>query len=226
MKTIVVVEIMTKRPSFQNRIAYHATLLAGFATISTIMMLLGDMATRDAIAERRAEDMQASLNQVVLPELYDNQLLENRIRLPHRDKTIDVYRGIREGKISVLAYQVSDYGYAGEIVLMMGVDSKGNILGVRVLSHAETPGLGDKMEIKKSRWITGFNGLSTSNTSPSMWAVKKDDGRFDQFTGATITPRAIIRAVKSGLDFFHLHEEKLTMTTYRDGDDIKTGTGK
>jgi electron transport complex protein RnfG len=82
------------------------------------------------------------------------------------------------------------------------VDRQGTLLGVRVISHSETPGLGDKIETAKSDWILGFSGRSLNDPPPEQWEVKKDGGVFDQFTGATITPRSLIRAVKGGLEFF------------------------
>lgn len=197
-------------PAYQKRISYQAMLLGGFATLSTVLLLLGNISTSDAISSRKAEDLQSSLQQVVRDDLHDNTLLENRVSLTWHDKSIDVYRGTRDGKVTALAFPVSDFGYGGEINLIMAVDAQGTVLGVRALSHAETPGLGDKMEIEKSNWITGFNGHSLQNTTQKQWAVKKDGGEFDQFTGATISPRAVVRAVKSGLDLFEENRDLLT----------------
>ena len=108
-----------------------------------------------------------------------------------------------------MAYEVFGYGYGGEIAVILGVEASGQLLGVRVLSHAETPGLGDKIEEKKSNWILAFTGLSLANPPPAHWAVKKDGGKFDQFSGATISPRAVVRAVKTGLKFFEANKAKL-----------------
>ena len=204
------------RPAYQNRIIYHTGLLGGFATLAAALLVLGNITTLAPIAERQAEDMRASLSQVIQPGIHDNNLLDNQITLQHDDQKIDVYRAVKDGKVTGVAYRVYGYGYAGEIVLMMGIDSNGKILGVRVLSHAETPGLGDKIEAAKDDWIFSFNSLSLSNTPAAMWAVKKDGGRFDQFSGATITPRAVVKAVKSGLDLFHAHKEELTTTIVKD----------
>lgn len=201
---------MADKPGYQKRISYQSALLGGFATLAAALLLMGNIATKDAIAQRQAEDMQASLRQVVREELHNNNLLEDTLNLPYKGQTIEVYRGTRDGKVTSLAYPVSDFGYGGEIHLLMAVDTEGNILGVRVLSHAETPGLGDKIEAEKSHWILDFDGLSLDNTASSDWAVKKDGGRFDQFSGATITPRGVVRAVKSGLDFFAQHKQQLT----------------
>lgn len=200
----------TPRPGFQNRIGYHATLLGGFTILATALLIAGDIATREPISQRRSEDMKASISQVVLPSLYDNDLLKNRVRLLYKNKPIYVYRGTRNNHVTALAYPVTEYGYGGEIVLMMGVDASGSILGVRVLSHTETPGLGDRIEVEKSNWIESFNGLSFAKLAKSLWGVKKDGGHFDQFSGATITPRAVVRAVKSGLDFFRQNKAELT----------------
>ena len=122
---------------------------------------------------------------------------------------ITVYRASMQNKLTGFAYQVTGLGYAGPIEIMLGVDTSGRILGARVISHSETPGLGDKIEIKKHNWIESFNGLSLGAPSPEKWKVKKDGGQFDQFTGATITPRAVINAVRQGLEFFQQHRTEL-----------------
>jgi len=198
-----------KKPAFQNRVAYHATLLGGFATFSAALLIIGNLTTSAPIAARQEEDMRASLSQVILPEMHDNNLLNNRITIQDQDHSVDAYQATKGGKVTGVAYQIYGYGYGGEIVLMMGVDTAGNILGVRVLSHAETPGLGDKIEEAKSKWIFEFDGKSLDNTSDKQWHVKKDGGEFDQFSGATITPRAVVKAVKAGLEFFRTHQAQL-----------------
>ncbi len=101
------------------------------------------------------------------------------------------------------------YLHAGEISLIMGVNNKGEVLGVRVLSHAETPGLGDRIEVEKDDWIFSFNNLSFKKLAKNKWKVKKDGGEFDQFSGATITPRAVVKAIKEGLIMFNQHQHEL-----------------
>jgi len=91
----------------------------------------------------------------------------------------------------------------------MAVDADGRILGVRVLKHSETPGLGDKIEITRHAWITSFDGKSLDDPPPAQWAVRKDGGIYDSFAGATITPRAVVRAVKGGLDYFAAHRRQI-----------------
>ncbi|MDD1651077.1 MAG: RnfABCDGE type electron transport complex subunit G, partial [Methylococcaceae bacterium] len=96
----------------------------------------------------------------------------------------------------------------GPITLMMGIDKSGTVLGVRVVAHAETPGLGDKIEREKSPWVLAFDQRSLTNTPPERWRVKKDGGDFDQFAGATITPRAVVRGVEAGLQLFRKHRSE------------------
>lgn len=93
--------------------------------------------------------------------------------------------------------------------MIVGVNRDGTIAGARVLSHKETPGLGDKVELSKSNWILGFDGRSLQNPQASQWKVKKDGGEFDQFTGATITPRAVVQQIKRVLEFVAAHETEL-----------------
>ncbi|VAX11057.1 Electron transport complex protein RnfG [hydrothermal vent metagenome] len=198
-----------KEPAYKKRISYHGALLAGFATLAASLLVMGNISTRDTIELRLAEDLQASLNQVLPESLHDNNLLNNRISIQHKNHEVIAYQGIKNNQTSAVAYGISGQGYAGEINLIMAVNSKGEILGVRVLSHAETPGLGDKIEAEKDDWIFSFNGLSLSQLSEDQWKVKKDGGKFDQFSGATITPRAVVKAVKQGLNLFSLHRAEL-----------------
>ena len=104
---------------------------------------------------------------------------------------------------------VAPEGYSGRIDLLVGIYADGSVAGVRAVSHRETPGLGDKVEIGKSQWVLEFNGKSLSMPVPENWAVKKDGGNFDQFTGATITPRAVVKAVYQSLEYFADHRSIL-----------------
>jgi electron transport complex protein RnfG len=107
-------------------------------------------------------------------------------------------------------FKVAERGYAGDIQVLMAVDMDGRTLGVRILKHSETPGLGDKIEVKKDDWVLDFNGKSLAEPAPEKWGVRKDNGVFDQFAGATITPRAVVKAVKGGLEFFAAHRADIT----------------
>lgn len=202
-------------PSYRNRVGYHAGLLWAMAALCSAALAMGYKATYLDIKQRLREDMQASLQQVIPSNLYDNDILVNKLEITVDPKvmagksSIHIYRGSKNNKITALAYQVTGIGYAGPIEVMLGVDTNGKILGTRVISHTETPGLGDKIEIKRDNWIESFTGLSLGNPPVSKWKVKKDGGQFDQFTGATITPRAVVRAVKQGLEFFQQHKPEL-----------------
>jgi electron transport complex protein RnfG len=202
-------------PAYRKRIGYQAMLLGGMATLASALLVLGDLETRDDIALRQAEDLKASLSQVLPEALHDNDLLSDVVTLAAESaegKPVKVYRAHLDNRVSAVAFEVSANGYAGPITSIMGVDADGKVLGVRVLAHAETPGLGDKIEATRDDWIFSFNGNSLQNTSASQWHVKKDGGKFDQFTGATITPRAVVRSVYQGLQLFERHRKQLLST--------------
>ena len=197
-------------PKYRKRVGYQAVLLGGFSTLATALLVAGNIATKEDILERQKEDLLRSLNQVIPAEHYDSDLLQQPLSMQDaKGRALTVYRGLEGMRINALAWEVVGQGYAGEIRLILGINAKGEILGVRVLSHAETPGLGDKIEIEKDDWILSFNDLSLESTSAKAWHVKKDGGRFDQFSGATITPRAVVEAVHSGLSFFDEHKDEL-----------------
>ncbi len=196
--------------TYRNRLSYHATVLGGMALLAGTVLVLGEISTLEIIAERLAEDMRASLQQVIPAQRFDNDILQDVVSVTNdAGEPVDVYIGTHSGRISALAFQVSSQGYAGDINIMIGLDASGNILGVRVISHSETPGLGDKIELDKSDWVLSFNGLSLDNTPQEQWGVKKDNGRFDQFTGATITPRTVVREIHEGLEFFNHHKNDI-----------------
>lgn len=191
-------------PSFRQRIGYHSGLLGGMAMIISILLIVGHGMTHKDIELRLQEDRIASLNEVLPPALYDNNPLEQTMLIEKNpfNGSSTMFIATMNGQFSGAAFEVVGSGYSGDIVLLLGVDSEGTVTGVRTLSHAETPGLGDKIEIKKHAWITSFDGKSLINQSPEQWQVKKDGGEYDQFTGATITPRAVVTAVYQGLQLY------------------------
>lgn len=210
-------------PSFRKRIGYHAGLLSGFSTLAAVLLMVGNVATSDVIEQRKREDMLLSLSQVMPASLHDNDLLANTVvvddsnETTHEKTQTTVYRALQNKHVSGVAFQITGNGYAGPIELIMAMDANGELLGVRVLAHAETPGLGDKIEAEKTDWILRFKGLSLGNPPESKWLVKKDGGIFDQFSGATITPRGVVLAIKTGLEFFRNHKTLLLMPP-ADGD--------
>lgn len=203
-------------PSYRQRVGYQAGLLGGFTLIAAALLVMGDLATHEAIALRKAEDLTASLAQVIPPALHDNDLLADVMTLTDGDgKPLSVYRAAQGSTVSALAYKVVGQGYAGPIEVLLGVDAKGRILGARVLAHTETPGLGDKIELNRDDWILAFNGRTLGDPPPERWAVKKDGGDFDQFSGATITPRAVVAAIREGLELFDRQRDSLTAAIAR-----------
>jgi len=199
-----------KITKFRKSVIFQAILLGLFTLGASSMLGTGDLQTRDDIKLRAEEDLKASIGQVVSDKLHDNDLLKNTLAIDGADgKAITIYQATKAGTVTALAYSVDGHGYGGKFKIIMAVTPKGKILGVRILSHAETPGLGDKIEIEKDKWILDFNGLSMGAPPAAQWRVKKDGGQFDQFSGATITPRAVVKAVKAGLDFFENQKSKL-----------------
>jgi electron transport complex protein RnfG len=180
---------------------YPGAVLGGIGLLTSGALALADRATSADIKAAQEADMKASLTQV-LPGRYDNDLLKDTVSLPGPDGEVVVYRARKAGKVVAVVFQVQARGYAGPVVSMMGVDSDGKVLGVRVIKHSETPGLGDKVEPAKSGWIHSFEGRFLGEPPADKFAVKKDGGVFDQFAGATITPRAVVKSVKGGLAFF------------------------
>ncbi len=194
--------------ALRDKLGYQGALLGIAALITSAALALAASATGPEIAAAEARDLQQSLAQV-LPGKFDNDLLKDTVVLPGPEGEITVYRARRAGHVEAVVFQVVGYGYAGRIVCMLGVDKNGRILGVRVIKHAETPGLGDKIEPAKADWIHRFEGKFLGDPPPDKFAVKKDGGVFDQFAGATITPRAVVKAVKGGLEFFGREKARL-----------------
>ena len=197
------------------QLRYQTGILGGFALAAALLLGLVDLATRAQIQLRLQEDLKASLADVVPAELYDNDLLLDTKSISAFDAGLGstdvlVYRARKQGRVTAVSFKfIAPDGYAGPISLVIGINREGDILGVRVISHLETPGLGDKIEISKSNWVLSFNGKSLNNLTLEQWAVKKDGGVFDQFAGATITPRKVVQAIYRGLEFYRVHQPEL-----------------
>lgn len=189
-------------------ITRNSVLLGLFAICTTLLITGTFLSTKDTIAAEKRKAEEKALLEIVPRERHDNSMLDDTLVVgPDAEglglldeKTIYI---ARKGDVAVTAILpvVAPDGYTGEIELIVGVNADGTIAGVRTLSHRETPGLGDKVDLKKDDWILGFNGRSLDNPQKSGWAVKKDKGVFDQFTGATITPRAVVGAVARALQY-------------------------
>jgi len=186
-----------------------------FAVVCAAVIATTQVTTVDRIAQNEREQKAKALYEIVPRSSIDNDLLEDTVEIVaptlqgHSDP-VTVYRARKNGVVtSVILPLVAPDGYSGIITLIAGINADGSVAGVRVLTHKETPGLGDKVDTKKSDWVYSFNGLSKQGSSDSRWAVKRDGGEFDQFTGATITPRAIVGAVSRALDYFAEHRTEL-----------------
>ena len=197
------------------KLEFQTGILAGFALLASVLLGVTNCSTEDTIQQRLDEDLIKSLEEVVPAALHDNDMLQDTLTIPSADFNIGanettVYLAKKSGKVTAVCFKfIAPDGYSGAINMIMGVDRDGNILGVRVLSHKETPGLGDKIEVAKSDWILSFVGRSLDNLTPAQWAVKKDGGVFDQFAGATITPRKSVQAIHRGLQLFKAHQAQL-----------------
>ncbi len=194
----------------QQRMMIHGVILGVFCLGFGLLLAATDQLTVKDIAARAMEDRLNSLSQVIPESIHDNNLVTDAIAMKDgQGNEITVYRATKGGKVTGLAYEIFGSGYAGKMKLMLGVDMQGKVLGVRVLAHKETPGLGDKIETKKGDWILRFTGLSIGNPPVDKWKVKKDGGQFDQFAGATITPRGVVRAIREGLEFFAANKAQM-----------------
>jgi len=179
-----------------------------FTVIGTAILAFTFLLTHERIAITEDEARLKLINEVAPAAMYDNDLLKDSLSIPPSellgtDETGTAYRGRLHGQPSVVILQaVAPDGYGGKISLIIGITQSGNISGVRVVSHKETPGLGDYIEIAKNKWITLFDGASHQQMPDQAWKVKKDGGQFDYMAGATITPRAVIKAVNKALHYF------------------------
>ncbi|GAA6152008.1 electron transport complex subunit RsxG [Pseudoteredinibacter isoporae] len=198
--------------SLGNSISRNAIILGTFALLTAAVLAGTQLLTKDRIAAAQRKAAEQALLEIIssLPDKHDNDMLAESLEIPTSLQEKLFWRDSEKVHVAkrgdkVLAYLVpatAPDGYSGDIKILMGITPEGTVSGVRVLAHKETPGLGDKVELKKSDWILSFTGRSLTPQNESDWAVKKDGGDFDQFTGATITPRAVIKQVKTSVQAF------------------------
>lgn len=181
-------------------------ILGAFAVLGVGLVSATYEATKERIAYNERLSLLRKLQAIVPADTVDNDMITDRIIMHNPEllgsDSTHVYRGRKDGApvAAVLTTIVPD-GYSGPIKLLVAVRKDGGLGGVRVVSHKETPGLGDKIEEERSDWIYGFKDKSLENPPLDQWKVKRDGGHFDQFTGATITPRSIVNSVKNVLLF-------------------------
>ncbi|OEF26844.1 electron transport complex subunit RsxG [Vibrio rumoiensis] len=197
-----------------NAMKKNGGILAIFAVASTALVALTNWVTQDTILEQQQLDLQKTLNQVIPKSMHDNQLYASCMLLPSQTTVtpnpMPAYLATKEGKPTAIAIETyAPDGYNGAIKIIVGLDMNGIITSSRVLAHNETPGLGDKIETRKTKWIFSFDNKTVTDDNQSEWAVRKDGGQFDQFTGATITPRAVVKAIKNTVVYFKENKETI-----------------
>lgn len=191
-----------------------AVLVAASVVAVGLVAIVHDLAEPRIEASRQAQRL-AQLTAVLGNVAYDNDPLTDTLavrdpELLGTDETLTAHRVRLGGRtLAVLLGAVAPDGYSGAIRLLIAVGADGRVLGVRVLEHRETPGLGDFIEARRSDWIHRFAGRSLADPPPAGWQVRKDGGEFDQFTGATVTPRAVVGAVRDALTYFERHRTEL-----------------
>lgn len=199
-----------------NSSGLHAiVLVAAIAIGAAALISASHEISSERIERNEAERIIRALQDVLGPSRYDNDLIASQVWATDPDLlgTVDpvrVYLATRNGApVAAIFAAVAPRGYSGTINLLVGIDALGVVQGVRVTSHRETPGLGDRIDIAVSDWITGFDGTSLGSPPPAQWAVASDGGQFDAFTGATVTPRAVVQAVRDALIYLNENQEQL-----------------
>ncbi|MDN3609428.1 electron transport complex subunit RsxG [Vibrio ostreicida] len=189
-----------------NVIRKNGVVLALFACASTGVVALTQYLTKDQIQRQEQAQLLSVLNQVIPKDMHNNNLYQSCTLVSDpalgTDMPVPVYMASLDGQPTAMAIEsVAPDGYSGAIKIIVGIKQDGTILGSRVLNHQETPGLGDKIDLRITDWILSFSGKTVTPDNLSSWKVRKDGGQFDQFTGATITPRAVVKAVRNTVQF-------------------------
>jgi len=200
-----------------SSISKNSVLLGAFALATTALLAISADLTKDRIAKAEHEAQQKALFEIVPRSRHTNDMLSETIKVPE-----DAWAGLglksggeiyvarhADETIAVIIPAIAPDGYSGDIRMIVGINADGSIAGVRILDHHETPGLGDKIELKKTPWVLNFDNKSANAPQLPQWKVKKDGGNFDQFAGATITPRAVVNQVRRVLEFADAHRDEL-----------------
>jgi len=200
---------------FYQSISKNSLILSIFALLTAALIAFTQLSTKSFVDKNIQHALEKALFELIPAATHDNEMLEDKILLPqgilsNRKKRFAYFAFKNKQPLAIVLPATAPDGYGGEIQLIVGIYFNGEIAGVRVVPpHNETPGLGDAIETKKSNWILNFNHKSLSNTPEKNWQVKKDGGDFEQMTGATITPRTIVKAVYKSLIYFDENKEQL-----------------
>lgn len=200
----------------RNSIVRSSLLLALVALCTTALVAGTYQLSRKPIARQARLAQEQALLDIIPRSRHDNALLDDTLIVG----PADAYLGLGEERLIYIARQhgavsaviipvIAPDGFSGDIELRVGVNRDGSVAAVRVMAHDETPGLGDRIELEHSDWLLDFNGRSLRDPAVDQWAVRKDNGEFDQFTGATITPRAVVAAIARALQFAQANRAKL-----------------
>ncbi len=194
----------------------NARILALFAIACTAIVGVVNVLTEDRIEIQHQKYLLNTLNEIIAPDTYNNELYLDCVLFTDENNNEQKAYLARLNSVPVAAAltAIAPDGYNGNIELLVAVQNDKTVSGVRVLAHNETPGLGDKVELRKSNWITSFNGKSVEDENDSRWNVAKDGGMFDQFTGATITPRAVVKTVTRTALYFEKNKAALFSSTH------------
>ncbi|MEZ8244254.1 electron transport complex subunit RsxG [Vibrio splendidus] len=197
-----------------NAIKKNGLVLAIFACASTGLVAVTHYLTKDQIKQQEQAQLLSVLNQVIPHDLHDNELFSACTLVQAEElgteQAMPAYIATLNGEPSAIAIEaIAPDGYNGAIKVIVGMKIDGTILGTRVLSHRETPGLGDKIDLRVSDWILSFAGKQVTQSNLDRWKVRKDGGDFDQFTGATITPRAVVKSVKQAVQYVNQNNQAL-----------------
>ncbi len=201
---------MAERSALKNGMT-----LAGIAAVCTSLVALTWQLTAERIEINRTAWLERSLTPALAGLFFDGSVTESMLTIPTPhdlpgNEAAIVYRVYAEQEpVAALFVVTARDGYAGPIRLLIGISMDSTITGVRVLEHRETPGLGDRVEMSKSDWVLQFDGRSLSDPNIAGWAIREDGGEFDQLSGASVTPRAIVKAVKQTLVYFEDNADKL-----------------
>ncbi len=204
--------------SLASNMSKTGVALAIFALVCTALLAVTNEVTKDRIAEEERLFTLNTLSEMVTTDSYDNDLVADSFFLIApaylgNDDPKTVYRARKNDEpVAAIISTTAPDGYSGNIDMLVAININGELMGVRVVKHKETPGLGDGIDIQRNDWITDFDGRSLNNPDTKGWAVKKDNGVFDQLTGATITPRAVVKAVYLCLQYFNKQQSLIFST--------------
>ncbi|MBL0711371.1 MAG: electron transport complex subunit RsxG [Colwellia sp.] len=212
---------------FRLSVQKNSQILALFAIVCTLIVGLVNELTKDKIKEQAQLQLLNTLHSIIEPSRYDNDITKDCVSFRITDinttdhnaaahneqaksKIQTAYIARKADEVIAIAMtNTAPDGYNGNIDLIVAINMDNKISGVRVLNHKETPGLGDKVELRKSDWVTSFTNKEIESDTDKRWAVAKDNGMFDQFTGATITPRAVVKSIKQTLLYFKANKQTL-----------------